>query len=127
VIRGVDGETLSFINSKKGVMQDDALSMVAYGRDILPLIRRLKQEFPGVKQSWYADDAGTGAHFPVCGQFFERLQEIGPSYGCYSEPNKSILIVQPSNKDTAQKEFHDLLGFKVMTGSHYLGAFIGVN
>jgi hypothetical protein len=100
--------------------------MVAYGIGVLPLIRRLKQEFPGVKQSWYDNDhAGTGAHFPVLRQFFERLQEIvGPSYGHYPEPSKSILIVQPSNKDTAQKEFQDL-GFKVMTGSCYLGGFRG--
>jgi hypothetical protein len=39
--------------------------MVAYGIGILLLMRCLKQEFPGVKQPWYANSAGTGAPFPV--------------------------------------------------------------
>jgi hypothetical protein len=56
-------------------------------------------------------------------QFFERLQDIGPPYGFYPEPDNIILIVQPSNKDTTQKQFQDL-GFKVTTGSCYLGGFI---
>jgi hypothetical protein len=117
VIRGVDGATSSFINIKEGATQGDALStspfinskegvtisMLAYGIGVLPLIRQLKQEFPGVKKPWYADDTGTGAHFPVLCQSFERLQEIDTSFGYYPEPDKSILIVQPSNKDTAQK------------------------
>jgi hypothetical protein len=37
--------------------------MFGYGIGILPLIRRLKIEFPAVKQPWYADDAGAGGSF----------------------------------------------------------------
>jgi hypothetical protein len=55
---------------------EGVISMVIYGIGVLPLICRLKQEFPGVKQPWYADDAGTGANFPVLRCFFERPQEI---------------------------------------------------
>jgi hypothetical protein len=125
VFRGVDGGASStFIHSKEGVTQGDALSMVAYGIGILPLIRHLKRGFPGVKQPWYADNSGVGAHFPVLWRFFERLQVIGPSYGYYPEPDKSILIVRPENKANAKIEFADL-GFKVMMGSQYLGGFIG--
>jgi hypothetical protein len=67
-------------------------------------------------QPWYADNAGVGAHFPVLWQFFERLQVIGPSYGYYPEPDKSILIVRPENEANAKIEFSDF-GYKVMTGS----------
>jgi hypothetical protein len=50
---------------------------------------------------------------------------IGPSYGYYPEPDKkSILIMRPENKANAKIEFADL-GFKVTTGSRYLGGFIG--
>jgi hypothetical protein len=49
VIRGVDGTTSSFINSKERVTQGNTLSMVPYGIGVLPLICRLKQEFLGVK------------------------------------------------------------------------------
>jgi hypothetical protein len=104
--------TSSSIHSKEGVMQGDALSIVAHGIQVLPLIRHLKQDFPGVKQPWYADDAGTGAHFLVFCSFFARLQEIGPAYGYYPEPDKSNFIVQPNNKTNAQNEFNGL-GFKV--------------
>jgi hypothetical protein len=37
--------------------------MVAYGLSLLPLIYQLKDEFPEVFQSWYADDTGGGGNF----------------------------------------------------------------
>jgi hypothetical protein len=77
--------------------------MVAYGIGILLLMRCLKQEFPGVKQPWYANSAGTGAPFPVLYQFFERLQEIDPSYGYCPEPDKSILMCNPLTKKPPKK------------------------
>jgi hypothetical protein len=98
--------------------------MAAYGLGLLPLIRQLKEEFPEVRQPWYADDAGAGGHFKDLRRFFRRLQEIGPSYGYHPEPSKSILIVQEHNVEEAEMEFTDLL-FKVTTGSRYLGGFIG--
>jgi hypothetical protein len=67
--------------------------MFGYGIGILPLIRRLKEEFPEVKEPWNADDAGAGGSFEDLRRFFTRLQEIGPLYGYFPEPSKSILIV----------------------------------
>jgi hypothetical protein len=61
---------MSLLYSKEGVMQGDPLSMFGFGIGILPLIRRLKQEFPAVKQPWYADDAGAGGSFTDLQQFF---------------------------------------------------------
>ncbi len=49
VIRGKGG-SMSPLYCKEGVMQGDPLSMFGYGISILPLIRRLKTEFPAVKQ-----------------------------------------------------------------------------
>jgi hypothetical protein len=76
-----------------------------------------------VKQPWYADDAGAGGSFTDLRQFFLRLQEIGPAYGYFPEPSKSILIVQAHNRTRARSTFDDL-GFKVQTGSRYLGGYI---
>ena len=75
VIRGKQG-TCVVIFSKEGVTQGDPLSMFGYGIGVLPLIRRLKEEFPSVKQPWYADDAGAGGHFTELRAFMEWLQEI---------------------------------------------------
>ena len=63
----------------------------------MPLIRQLKLEFPAVKQPWYADDAGAGGSFIDLRKFFLRLQEIGPAFGYFPEPTKSILIVRAHN------------------------------
>ena len=71
VIRSRDGKSTAFIFSKEGVTQGDALAMAAYGVGLLPLIRRLKQEFPNVKQPWYADDAGAGGSFTELRLFLE--------------------------------------------------------
>jgi hypothetical protein len=123
VIRGKGG-SMSLLHSKEGVTQGDPLSMFAYGIGILPLIRRLQEEFPTVKQPWYADDAGAGGSFTDLRQFFLRLQEIGPAYGYFPEPTKSILIARAHNQHTAKSTFQDLQ-FKVTTGSRYLGGYIG--
>ena len=88
--------------------------MFAYGIGILPLIRQLKAEFPQVEQPWYADDAGAGARFDEIERFFARLQEVGPQFGYYPEPTKSILIVRQHNLEAARLCFPD---FKVRRGT----------
>jgi hypothetical protein len=113
-----------FIFSKEGVTQGNPLAMVAYGISLLPLIRRLKDEFPSVEQPWYADDAGAGGKFADLRRYSLRLQEISPSYGYFPEPDKSILVVKDHNNERAKAYFEDL-GFKVVRGSRYLGGFLG--
>jgi hypothetical protein len=84
----------------------------------------LQKEFPAVKQPWYADNAGAGGSFTDLRKFFLRLQEIGPLYGYFPEPTKSILVVRSHNLYTAKSAFTDLQ-FKVTTGSRYLGGYSG--
>jgi hypothetical protein len=74
-IRSQDGRSTAFIYSQDGVTQGDALVMAAYGMGLLSLIRRLKEEFPMVRQPWYTDDAGAGGKFQDLRRFFRRLQE----------------------------------------------------
>jgi hypothetical protein len=123
-IQSQDGRSTAFIYSQDGVTQGDALAMAAYGMGLLPLIRRLKEEFPTVRQPWYADDAGAGGNFQDLRIFFWRLQEIGPAYGYHPEPPKSILVVQWHNFESAKLDFENL-NFKVTPGSQYLGGFLG--
>jgi hypothetical protein len=123
VIRTNDG-TGTFIFSKEGVTQGDPLSMFVYGMGLLPLIRVLKKSFPSLDQTWYADDAGAGGKFDLIKQHFRKLQEIGPYYGYYPEPSKSILIVPQKNLVAAQAAFKDF-EFTITTGNRYLGGYIG--
>jgi hypothetical protein len=124
VIRnGYDDQFLTIL-SKEGVTQGDPLAMVMYGVGLLPLIRILKKTVPDLHQPWYADDAGAGGTFQNIRLYFEKLQEFGPPRGYFPEPSKSILIVRNHNKEKAEVCFKDS-GFKVVTGSRYLGGFIG--
>ena len=125
-ILGIRGQNGSFLvlHSKEGVTQGDPLAMFAYGIGVLPLIRRLKRNHPRLFQPWYADDAGAGGTFDDIRAMFEELQKIGPAYGYFPEPTKSILVVPPAMVELAKEYFHDH-EFKITTGSRYLGGFIG--
>jgi hypothetical protein len=125
VLRGNNGAA-NFLCSKEGASQGDPLSMFVCGTGILPLIRQLKAELPQVEQPWHADDAGAGGKFEDIRRLFRRLEEIGPTYGYFPEPSKSILVVRQPNLEAAQIAFPDF-GFKVTTGSRYLGGFIGAD
>jgi hypothetical protein len=87
--------------------QGDPLAMFAYGIGVLPLIRRLKRSYPDLFQPWYADDAGAGGKFADIKAMFEDLQKIGPAYGYFPEPSKSILVVPPAMVERATKYFQD--------------------
>ena len=45
-----------FMHIRKSMTQEDPLAMVASGRDILPLIKNRKAEFPNITHPWYAND-----------------------------------------------------------------------
>ena len=49
---------VSFLHSREGAKQVVPLSMVSYCTGVLPLIKRLKVEYPDVAQTWYSYNAG---------------------------------------------------------------------
>ena len=116
--------TASFLHSKEGVTLRDPLSMIAYGIVILPLIKNLKQEIPDVTHPWYADDTGALGMFARLETYFDSLTRQGPGRGYYPEPSKSVLILHPDNLE-AGNFFGARHRFKVCTGAHYLGGYIG--
>ena len=124
--RDPDGHSFTLF-SREGVTQGDPLSMFAYGVGILPLIRQLKAAHPSCIQPWYADDAGSAGTFESIDHFFADLVKIGPDFGYFPEPSKSVLIVRPSEIQHARFFFNDQRrrGFQITTGHRYLGGFIG--
>ena len=82
---------------------------MVYGR--LSLSRDLSLE----RDYWYLlkwGDAGAGAKFDEIERFFRQLYKIGPLFGYYPEPTKSILIMRQHNLEAARLQFPD---FKVRT------------
>ena len=56
-------------------------------------------------------------------EWFVRLTELGPDFGYYPEPQKTIVVVEPKDQAEAHLLF-DNLGVTVLSG-RFLGTFIG--
>ena len=55
---------------------------------------------------------------------FRDLQLKGPARGYFPEPTKSILVVSEQNVPRS-KEYFRRMGVQVVTGSRYLGGYVG--
>ena len=62
--------------------------------------------------------------FEVVTKVFSLLAITGPVRGHFPEPTKFILVVKPAMIERAKAHF-DHLGFTMVTGTRYLGGFIG--
>ena len=69
-------------------------------------------------------DAGAKGKFGHILEHFQDLQARGPPQGYFLEPTKSILVVATRNVARAE-EFFRGIGMKIVTGSWYLGVFVG--
>ena len=123
IMRGEDGD-ITMLHSKEGVTQGDPLAMVVYGVGMLPLTHILRRQTEEMMQLWYADDAAAGGKFDKVLCYFNTLTREGPKRGYFPEPTKSILCVKPQSVVRATALFQHL-GFKIVTGTRYLGGHIG--
>ena len=87
----------NILHSRDYMMQGDLLAIVAYGIEILPLIKDLKSMYPDVTQPWYAENHGALGMFDHLDNYFKALKRNGPERGHFTEPTKSILVVHPPN------------------------------
>ena len=104
--------------------QGDPLATIAYRIGILPLIKNLKRMIPDATQSWYADDVGALGTFARLDKYFDFLTRQGLGWGYHPEQTKSVVIARLENLE-AGKLFRASHGFRVCTGAHYLGGYIG--
>ena len=129
----------SFILSKEGVTQGDPLGMLMYAIGLLPLVQklktgssfleqlRLKEELDNEidwKQNWFADDSSCIATLRAALEWLKLLVKEGPKFGYFPEPEKSYLVVHPSQVEKAKQMFMDFQ-VNVVTGHRLLGGFIG--
>ena len=70
------------------------------------------------------DGASITAYFSTIEAWYAELKVMGPPLGYYPEPTKSIIMVS-AESEVAAKEFFGPRGFKVSTGGHYLGSYLG--
>lgn len=111
------------IPSTEGTTQGDPLAMAMYAIAIKPLITKMKECCPAVKQAWYAD-TGTS----TCDNlrlWWDELTRLGPLFGYHPNLSKTYLVVKPELKEKATLAFTDT-GVQITTeGKPHLGAAIG--
>ena len=71
--------------------------MIAYRISIIPLIKNLKRDIPGVKHPWYAEYSRALGMFVILGTYFDSVTRQIPGRGYYPEPSKIVLIVRLEN------------------------------
>ena len=71
------------------------------------------------KQSWYADDAAACGMLRKLKDWWVKLCDIGPSFGYFPKPSKTVLIVKDLKYlPTAKSLFHGT-GIKItLEGDH---------
>ena len=80
----------------KGVGQGDPLSMLMYATALTPHIKSL--EDVESMQNWYTDDSACVGTFSSLRVWFEKLCQLGPSYGYYPEPKKTVIVVDEKDE-----------------------------
>ena len=123
LLKGLLSGKLLVLHSQEGTTQGCPLAMLIYAIGILPLVSRLKN--PELhKQNWYADDSACAASFLRIKEWFVRFFELGPSYGYFAEPAKSIIVVKEQHLQEAKALFSDLQ-VEVVLASRFLGGCVG--
>ena len=115
------------ITSSEGTTQGDPSAMPSYAVGILPFLSMIKPvDHPELmKHVAYADDLGGGSKLEKLREWWDKTEELGPSYGYYPKPEKSWLIVKETELERAAEIFHGTNINITIHGHKYLGGFIG--
>ena len=99
--------------------------MPFYALTTRPIIDSLNQDFPDVKQIWYADDATAAGKLSVLRKWWEKLLTIGPSFGYFVNPSKTWLVTKDGHVGLASEIFGDTSVNITTQGRPVLGSPVG--
>ena len=88
----------------------------------MPLIRQLNDL---AHQGRFADDASAGSCLNDLLAWWEKLKEIGPSFGYYPNAGKTWLVTKEEHLQVAQELFATHRINLTTSGHQYLGSAIG--
>ena len=114
--------------SEEGCTQGDPAAMGFYSLGTKPLIDALSDcvDTGTCKQSWFADDSSAVGKLRAVRSWWERLITLGPKYGYYPKPSKTILILKDAALMSYAKSLFAGTGIKITCqGQRHLGAVIG--
>ena len=116
--------------SDEGSTQGDVPAMAMYAIGTKPLVDKLGEvvDPANCKQVWFADDSSSAGKIVDIKKWWDTLYTIGPKYGYFPKPSKTIMIVKtPEMLDHANAVFEDSGITIVLEGERHLGAVIGSN
>uniref|UniRef100_A0A1X7VKB1 Uncharacterized protein n=1 Tax=Amphimedon queenslandica TaxID=400682 RepID=A0A1X7VKB1_AMPQE len=119
----VVNDSNAYLYSKEGVTQGYPLSMFIYAVATILLIERLGRPSGGT-HVWYADDAFACSRLQHLKDWFDRLLQIGPSYGYHPELSKCVLLVHEDHHLSARDLF-ETYGVRIVTSHRLLGGVVG--
>lgn len=117
----------NFILSKEGATQGDPVAMAMYSVATSPFIRTLSTKLDeDTIQAWFADDSAGCGNLHAIKRWWDAICEIGPKYGYFPNPGKTVLIVKgAANLELAEDMFKDTGVTVTVDGERHLGAVIG--
>ena len=104
-----DQEKCENIFSEEGSTQGDVTAMGMYAIGIRPLINTLNEETDPkqCQQVWYADDSSAAGKLREMRKWWDILNVVGPKYGYFPKPSKTVLIIKdPENITLANEIFN---------------------
>ena len=105
-------------------MQRYPFAMATYVIGIIPLIKRLKAEFPDIPYTWYAYNICALGMFAKIDLYFNPQKILDPGQGYYPKPSKIVIILHLGITEAANR-FGLSHSFKIFTSTCYLCDFIG--
>ena len=101
--------------------------MVIFGITIIHLAGGLQVAEPGLLTPFYADDAAFDGSARRSAHILKLLMDMGPDWGYFPKPAKSLLITDSPEQEEAEKmEFVvEGLYLNCFSGSQCLGAYLG--
>ena len=129
-IRGENNQAT--LKSQEGTTQGDPTAMGWYAISTLPMIsfnnshtQHGEHQPADVHQAWFADDATASGKLKDISVFWENITKVGPNFGYFPNPRKTVIIVKPSALEEAEELFKDQ-GIQITTdGKRHLGAVLG--
>ena len=116
------------ILSVEGTTQGDTIAMAFYGIGTKPILTRLREEVPEVKQVWLADDATGVGKLIHLKSWWEKVAKEGAKFGYFVKPSKSWLVLKDHTKLEETKELFKDSPINITTeGKRHLGASIGTD
>ena len=94
------------LKSMEGTTQDDPVAMAMYALGLSALQDVIAYEKTCVKQVAYADDLSGAGKIADLKEWWNLVNNNGPSIGYTSNATKSVLIVKPKHYNTAMELFN---------------------